>query len=211
MSQKIETRHESKLMNPKNLVNNDRNAAEHPDDQIDSLVRAYKRFGFIGAVVVGTGNKILAGHGRVQAAIKAGMKQIPVIDVSMLSADEQDAFVISENKISELKTWNEDLLDAELDRLTQLDFSLEELGISDDDEDIDDLMEEASGWPREHEERKGDFPSPDDDFDHDGNREEELEDDDDLKPKLSAPKAKAPSVCPNCGHEYIAVKRDCAA
>lgn len=159
--------HETILFPTKKLRENPKNAAKHPPDQVSGLVKLFKRYGFIGSVIVGTGDVILAGHGRVMAAKLAGMDMIPVTHVGHLSRDEQDAYMIAENKSSELKTWDEDLLQSELERLCELDFDLDELVLSTLDEFIDAI-------PGEHEERKDGAVSPDDDFETDEKRDKGL-------------------------------------
>lgn len=212
------------MESPLNLVLNEKNAATHPPEQIAALVKSFKKFGFIGSVIVGTDLRILAGHGRVMAALEAGFDHIPVIDVSHLSEELQDAYMIAENKISEMKGWNEDLLMMEIDRLTEIDPSLSGLGFG--DMDLDALLDvspiiPAGPW-REHEERKDNLPSPDDDFDHDEGREQEKEDFDTVNRDVhrdelkvippSEPKSGIKELtCPHCGEVFKARKQDCAA
>lgn len=162
----IDVVHVTELVSPWILKENPRNAAKHPEDQVLALAAMFKKYGFIGAVVVGTSDVILAGHGRVLAAKKAGMKEIPILRVDHLSQELQDGYVIAENKSSEMKTWNEEMLQSEIDRLCEMDFDMLELGIP--------TLEDIMGGI-EHEERKDGAPSPDDDFETDARRDAELE------------------------------------
>lgn len=222
---------------PLNLVLNEKNSALHPPEQIAALIKSFQTFGFVGSVVVGTDMRILAGHGRVMAALEAGIEEIPVIDMSDLPEHLQDAFMLADNKISDMKTYDEDLLQMEIDRLIELDPSLEGLGFG--EIDLDALMagiEHAPGGGiyREHEERKDGLPSPDDDFDKDEGREKEKEEDlveheeidveefdatnrsvhrDELKVRepSSAKSGIKELTCPHCGEVFKARKQDCAA
>lgn len=215
----IKLEHKTMLKSPLILVANPKNVVEHPPEQIYALVKAFARFGFIGSVVIGSDNLILKGHGCVEAAIEAGMKKIPVIDVSHLTEDEQDAYMISENKISEMKLYDEDALNEELSRLLSLDFDFAELGLDGTEFEIEALETSATYIPGEHEERKDGEVDPDEDFDTDGNRDKDFEHD--LAEEISIPEirplrdlkneAKRTTRCPNCSHEFSPVKRSCAA
>lgn len=198
MSQ-IELNHKTTLLNPKSLKPSETNAARHPEDQIEMMKRAFSKYGFIGAVIIGSDKKILAGHGRVQAAIELGMPKIPVVDVSHLGADEQAAYMIAENKIGELKTWDEEMLQSEIDRLVDLEnFDFADLGL-DLDEYQATLEDVEFDLPSDGEKRKLDsVESNYDDSDGDG------------EPSVSEPKDKKPKgfevSCPVCQHSFMAVK-----
>jgi len=91
-----------------------KNSKTHPDSQIKSLAAAIERFGFTQPIIVNDKNTILAGHGRFEAACQLGLKSVPVRIVSGLSAAEQKAYVIADNKIAEQSIWDEKILNAEL-------------------------------------------------------------------------------------------------
>ena len=211
--------HKSTLKSPEVLKMNPLNVVEHPPEQIFSLMKLFQRFGFIGSVVVGSGNKILKGHGCTMAAIELGMKKIPVIDISHLTEDEQAAFMISDNKVAELKLYDENRLSEEIQRLMELDFMLPELGLDEIDTDISLPEDPVVPITREHEERKDGEVGPDEDFDTDGDRDKEYEHDEADVPEISEPKepkdiaSRSPRQmkCPNCSHEFSAVKRSSAA
>jgi hypothetical protein len=86
------------------------NARLHPEGQIQSLASAIQRFGFTQPIVVNDKLTILAGHARFEAARRLGLDQIPCRVVSGLSAAEQKAYVIADNKISEESNWDYDIL-----------------------------------------------------------------------------------------------------
>lgn len=213
----VKLEHKNTLKDPRSLRFNPDNVVEHPPEQIHSLAKGFERFGFIGAVVIGSDNTILKGHGCTQAAIELGMKKIPVIDISHLSDDEQRAFMVSDNKVAELKLYDEERLQEEIDRLMALDFTMPELGLDEIDFDMEvspDVF--PSSLPREHEERKDGEVGPDEDFDTDGDRDKQFEHDELQVPEISEPtdiqsKASRLARCPNCSHEFSMMKRSSAA
>ena len=80
-----------------------RNYRDHPDDQIDHLAQSIKDNGFYRNVVISRDGVILAGHGAVKAALKIGLKQIPVIRLDINSNDERALKVlVGDNEIARL-------------------------------------------------------------------------------------------------------------
>lgn len=67
------------MLDPKTLVPFEGNSKEHPEEQVDAIASSLKNFGFDQAVVVDKSLVIIKGHGRVLAAIKLGMKTVPVV------------------------------------------------------------------------------------------------------------------------------------
>jgi len=98
-----------------------KNARVHPEAQIQSLASAIKRFGFTQPIIVNDKLTILAGHARFEAARRMGLEQIPCRIVSGLSAAEQKAYVIADNKISEESSWDYDMLLDEISSIHGLD------------------------------------------------------------------------------------------
>lgn len=98
-----------------------RNARLHSDQQIDKIAASIRSFGFNAPVLVDANNQILAGHGRVEAARKLGLVQIPTISIEHLSEGQRRAFMLADNRLSELSTWDEGLLAAELEELITFD------------------------------------------------------------------------------------------
>ncbi len=76
------------------------------------------------------GDEIIAGHGRVLAALKLGFKKIPCIELAGMTDVQKRAYVIADNRIAELAGWDENLLEAELAALHE-DIELETLGFED--------------------------------------------------------------------------------
>jgi DNA modification methylase len=109
---------------------NPRNARLHPEAQIELIASSIERFGFNNPVLVDGQNKVLAGEGRVKAAQLLKLNQIPVLKIEHLTAAEQRAYVLADNKLAEGSGWAPDILAIELQELTDLDFDLELTGFS---------------------------------------------------------------------------------
>lgn len=120
------------------LVPYARNARTHSDSQVAQIAGSIAEFGFVNPVLVGGDNIIIAGHGRVMAAKKLGLKTVPTIKLDDLSENQRRALVIADNKIAENAGWDEELLRLELQNLADEDFDLDLLGF--DDVELDDLL-----------------------------------------------------------------------
>ena len=77
-----------------------RNARTHSRKQIRQIIESIRRFGFTTPVLIDSENRILAGHGRVEAARELGMATAPCLRVDHLSAAEKRAYVLADNKIA---------------------------------------------------------------------------------------------------------------
>jgi DNA modification methylase len=86
-----------------------KNPRTHPDAMLEKLIRSIKEFGFTNPVLIDADNRILAGHARCKAAEKMGLAEVPTIQLA-LKGDAADAYVIVDNKLTELSGWDADLL-----------------------------------------------------------------------------------------------------
>lgn len=124
-----------------------RNARTHAAEQVAQIAGSIAEFGFVNPILVGEDDVIIAGHGRLLAAKKLGMADVPVIRLQHLSEIQRRALVIADNKIAENSSWNEDMLRLELEELRAEDFDLDITGF--DLDEIDRLLQgsgsEASG------------------------------------------------------------------
>jgi DNA modification methylase len=111
--------------NPKALTANAKNARKHPKKQIVKLAAGMRQFGFLSPVLVNREGVLVAGHGRVQAAIMAEIAEIPTICLEHLSPEEQRAFMLADNRLSSESSWDRDLLKAELAELSAADLSFD--------------------------------------------------------------------------------------
>lgn len=116
----------------------DRNARKHSKKQINQIAKSIQEFGFTNPILIDQNNTILAGHGRVAAALSLGMDQLPCLYVEHLSDEQKRGFVLADNQIALNSTWDEDLLGTELKELSEIDlgFDLDITGFSIADMDV---------------------------------------------------------------------------
>lgn len=105
-------------VSPGSLIANELNPKLHPDRQINALARAMNEVGFIAPVIIDRRNRIVAGHCRVLAALKAGITAIPAVRVEHLDDHQLRALMLADNRLSELGKVDQQLLAANLKLLT---------------------------------------------------------------------------------------------
>ena len=105
-----------------------RNSRTHSDDQVTKIAASIKEFGFLNPVIVDGENGIVAGHGRVMAAKKLGMQELPVIEADHLTDAQRRAYVIADNRLALDSAWDIDLLKIELKDLDENGFDLKLTG-----------------------------------------------------------------------------------
>jgi hypothetical protein len=106
------------------------NAKRHPPAQVLKIIASINQFGFVNPLLVDRGGVVIAGHGRLQAALEMGLKKVPVIKLGDLSEEQARALRIADNSIAESGTsWDPDMLEAELASLRAVKFDLEPLGL----------------------------------------------------------------------------------
>ena len=108
-----------------------RNAKAHGADQVAKIAASMAEFGWTVPCLVGEDGELIAGHGRVLAATQLGLTEAPVIVLGHLTEAQRRAYRIADNKLTELGTWDEALLSAELNELLAEDFDLSLVGFSD--------------------------------------------------------------------------------
>jgi DNA modification methylase len=116
-----------------NLIPWARNPRTHSDAQIAQIAASIAEFGFNNPILVDTKAGIIAGHGRLLAARKLGLKEVPVIVLDHLSEAQKRAYIIADNQLAMNAGWNEELLRVELAALQQEDFDLALIGFEDDE------------------------------------------------------------------------------
>ena len=114
------------------------NARTHSEAQVAQIAGSIAEFGFVNPVLLGSDNVIIAGHGRIMAARKLGLKTVPTINLDHLSKNQIRALVIADNRIAENSGWDEELLRVELQNLADEDFNLDLLGFG--DKELEDLL-----------------------------------------------------------------------
>lgn len=108
-----------------------RNSKIHDETNVNLIAGSIKSFGFNNPVLLDGENGIIAGHGRVLAAKKLGMKQIPTIELQGLSETEKRAYIIADNRLTEKSEWDKELLSLELQDLNELGVDLNSIGFDD--------------------------------------------------------------------------------
>jgi DNA modification methylase len=114
------------------------NSRTHSDEQITQVASSIKEFGFTNPVLIDEQDGIIAGHGRIMAANKLGLDEVPCIVLEGLTEAQKKAYVIADNKLALNSGWDIDLLKVELEGLNDLGFNLDLLGFSDDE--LNDLL-----------------------------------------------------------------------
>lgn len=107
------------------------NSRTHSDEQVTQIAASIKEFGFTNPILVNGEGTIIAGHGRLMAAKKLGLKDVPAIVLDHLSKAQQKALVIADNQLALNAGWNMDMLKAEIEGLNFEGFDLDLLGFSD--------------------------------------------------------------------------------
>jgi hypothetical protein len=115
-----------------------RNSRTHSDVQVAQIAASIREFGFTNPVLLDEANGIIAGHGRVLAARKLGMQDVPAIRLAHLTEAQKRAYVIADNKLALNAGWDEELLRLELKDLQDLNFDVALTGFS--TEELDALM-----------------------------------------------------------------------
>jgi DNA modification methylase len=114
------------------------NARLHDEDQVARIAASIVRFGWTVPALVDERGVLVAGHGRLLAARRLGLKEVPVIRLAHLSEAEARAYRIADNRLTEMSSWDEEALAAEFSRLKEDSFDLELTGF--DQSEIDRLL-----------------------------------------------------------------------
>lgn len=107
------------------------NSRTHSDAQINQIVASIEQFGWTNPILLDGKNGVIAGHGRLLAAIKMDAKQVPTIDLAHLTDTQKRAYIIADNKLALNAGWDEETLANELKDMEDFDLSL--LGFSNDE------------------------------------------------------------------------------
>jgi len=110
-----------------------KNSRTHSDSQVAQIAASMKEWGWTNPILVDEAGQIIAGHGRVLAARKLGVKEIPVMIAHGWSDTKKKAYVIADNKLALNAGWDNELLRLEIEELKELDFDIELLGFTDDE------------------------------------------------------------------------------
>lgn len=121
------------LVNVSDLIPFARNSRTHSDEQVAQIAASIKEFGFTNPILTDGENGIIAGHGRLQAARKLGLTEVPTIPLEGLTDAQKRAYVIADNKLALNAGWDAQLLASEIAGLADDDFDLSLLGFNEDE------------------------------------------------------------------------------
>jgi|HubBroStandDraft_6_1064221.scaffolds.fasta_scaffold134408_2 DNA modification methylase len=110
-----------------------RNPRTHSDTQVAQIAASIDEFGFNNPILVDTKAGIIAGHGRLLAARKLRLTEVPVIVLDHLSEAQKRAYIIADNQLALNAEWDEDLLRTELAALQDESFDVSLIGFEDDE------------------------------------------------------------------------------
>lgn len=137
------------------------NAKKHGKDQIQRLKASIEEFGFLTPCLIDKEYNLIAGHGRVQAAMEMGMESVPCVFIEGLTEAQRKAYILADNRLGELGEWDMDLVMEELTSLNDMDFDVSITGFDFDsliataDEVVDDEYEPVV--PKEPTSKKGEI------------------------------------------------------
>lgn len=120
------------VWNIEDLVPYKYNPRTHSDTQIDQIVASMREFGFTNPILVDRDTReIIAGHGRLLAAMRLGLQKVPVVALSHLNEAKRHKLIIADNQLALNAGWDMDLLATELSALNEMGEDLDVLGFDD--------------------------------------------------------------------------------
>ena len=134
------------------LIPYERNAKKHPEEQIEKIKKSIQEFGFISPCLIDKNNRIIAGHGRVEASKQLGIEKVPCVYIEGLTEEQRRAYIIADNRLTELGGWDMEIISEELAELKALDFDISTTGFNIDDIIFDEFDDDLPTQPEEKEE-----------------------------------------------------------
>lgn len=122
-----------KMRQVADLVPYARNARAHSDEQIQHLRASLREFGFVAPLLIDAKGNILAGHGRLIAAMAEGYVEVPCVLVDHLTETQRRAYILADNRLAEQASWDEDMLQLELQELCEAGFDFTLTGFDEND------------------------------------------------------------------------------
>lgn len=117
--------HHIQYVDPNTLKPNSRNARRHSKKQLKLICKSIEAFGFNAPILVDTHNQIVAGHGRWEAALLMGVKTVPIVHLHHLTEGAKRAYMLADNKIAELSTFDQKAVGLEIQAILELDSQLD--------------------------------------------------------------------------------------
>lgn len=121
------------------LIGFARNSREHSDAQVDQIAASIREWGWTSPVLIDEDGTILAGHGRLLAAKKLGLAEVPTMMAVGWTDAQKRAYVIADNKLALNASWNDEMLAVELSALDEEGFNLDLIGF--DKDELDGLLD----------------------------------------------------------------------
>lgn len=113
-----------------------KNARTHSDEQVEQIAASMREFGFTNPILVDSADGIIAGHGRLLAAKRLGLEQVPVIVLDHLTDAQRRAYILADNKLALNAGWDDAMLSEELKDLNSEGFDLSLIGFNADELDV---------------------------------------------------------------------------
>lgn len=123
----------------KELIVYARNTRTHSDEQVTQLMGSIKEFGWTNPVLIDEEGVLIAGHGRLMAAERLALEEVPAITLTGLTEAQKQAYRIADNRLPLNAGWNEELLKIEINELIESGFDIDTLGFT--QLEIDDLLD----------------------------------------------------------------------
>jgi DNA modification methylase len=119
-----------KFLAPTELTLDARNPRKHSREQIRAIAKSIEAFGFNAPILIDRYNKLIAGHGRLEAAKLLGITRVPVICLEHLSEGQARAYMLADNQLTDRSSWDDGALAVHLKELSELalDFEIEAIG-----------------------------------------------------------------------------------
>ena len=125
-----------------------RNSRTHSDEQVAQIAASIKEWGFTTPILIEPDGGIIAGHGRVMAAQRLGLDEVPVMIAEGWTDAQKRAYVVADNKLALNAGWDLEMLRIEFDELKALDFDVKLTGFTVDEVQALDFDEgEEVGMP----------------------------------------------------------------
>jgi len=125
--------HNTVIKNINELIEYDSNPREHTPEQVEQVANSIREFGWTMPILIDETNEIIAGHGRLMAGKKLGIKEVPCIVAQGWSDEQKKAYCIADNKLTENSTWSKDFLKLNLTSLYDDEFDLALTGFSNEE------------------------------------------------------------------------------
>jgi hypothetical protein len=144
------------------LIPYDRNARTRSDEQVAQIAASIRAFGWTNPILVDGENGVIAGHGRLLAAKKLGIRKVPVIELAHVSGEEKRAYIIADNQLALNAGWDTEMLAFELGELAAVGFDLSLTGFDDGELTafLDGPLPAMANDPGDHAEEEEDLMQP---------------------------------------------------